>query len=122
MRLRTWAPVVFTAVVALLAFFAISGFRIQADEARQAQILFRQLEVEAGREGILEWRALAAREVDSELLRELASIRARIGDVTRNLLAVAGGDNKVSVVAEQIRSYEAALDIQFELVAQGRFG
>jgi len=123
MRFRTWTPILLAPVVALLAFVTVSHFATQADEARQAQIAFSQLGVAANRLSALEWRAVAERAVADELLEERAGIGSRIDDVLQTLGRVDADDEaNPEVAARLVRSYEAAVGAELELIARGRVG
>ena len=119
MRLPTWTPVFLAPIVALLAFIAIAQFSTRADEARQAQIAFSQLEAQAYRMSALDWQAIAVRGLEDEMLEERREIRVRVQDGLRSAQAL---DTEEGVaVASLMTSYGVALDATLELVSQQRF-
>jgi len=107
--LLTWAPVVLAPFVALIAFLSIAQVRTQADEARQAQIGFSQLEAALNLERARDWRAVATGQIGEEVLTQRRDARTHIRTLLRTLEVVADDEN-VGLVAQEVRSYEAALD------------
>ena len=119
MRLPTWTPLFLAPIVALLAFIAVTQFSTKADEARQAQIAFSQLEAQAYRMSALDWHAIAARGVEDEMLEERRQIRAQVQDALRSPRTL--DTDEGAAVASLIKTYGVALDATLELVSQQRF-
>ena len=118
-----WMILVAALTIALGAAFVVAGLRGNADEDRHALLLLKDLESQSYKLSSLEWQAVAEGQLDTESAEQAQDARGRMSGAIDEIMRSEGtGEEEESArrVAGAFRTYDAALDEQFRLLANGR--
>lgn len=114
-RLPKWLAVGVTFAVALAATSSIILLRRWADYASQSTLQMTQLELLLSRLDGLEWRAIAAKELNPELQQEVTATMLQANTLLYKLPA-----DEIQELQVAYQKYLDALDREFTLLVQGK--
>ncbi len=111
------------ALAAVLAAAAagVGILRLNDDtiERDQAQLHLRTIESQAQQESALAWQAAAERTVSGEVVGELRAVQDQVAAQMARLARLDRGSRQVRDVRAAVGGYQAAVDHEFDLLAEG---
>jgi len=100
-----WILVILSLVVGLVATFSVIRILNYVDQHRQAEITLIRIEELANELNSLGWRAIAERELDQELTREVDKIYKQMDEQLNQLKHVGHSREDLRIVDEQYHMY-----------------
>jgi diguanylate cyclase (GGDEF)-like protein/PAS domain S-box-containing protein len=116
-----WGPLAAVLAMALLAIVVVVSWRADSDRAQGARVTLAHATADANHVSTLEWRAIAAREVDSEVAGDARATLARMRSALAGLRRAYPGDKRIRhEIPTALAAYESALMRELALLEAGQ--
>jgi diguanylate cyclase len=118
-RLSVWLLLLIAVLVAATTGYGISLVNDYAAKRGELNVLLSEIKTSANHQSALEWQAVAEGRLSPELTRKRQRVDATMEDLRTELLTTDGESPVARAVENACVIYQAAVDEEFELLAQG---
>jgi PAS domain S-box-containing protein len=113
-------PLVAALIVAMTTATLIVGLNQRVNRSAQVKHLLTDTEAELSQISILEWQAIARKELDAKSFDELQSVRDRASQTLKQLTNIEREKHKLNKFLQLYSQYNKAIDTEFKLISAGQ--